>query len=133
MTDSKLWALSAGILALTAGMAAAAWRLTKPPYTATAIEFKEPGSGLWMPLEADVWYLLSDSGSAYSPHGFPSWEHAKEYAQTALEVHRDDISVPMWRPATSDWNDDWSVCNVLCSSCLYAFWRTTDADMLEYR
>lgn len=131
MSRETLMELSAYILLFTAGAAAVAYWLSRPDPTRFAVEFKEPGSGLWMPLDGDVWYLLSDSGSAYSAGGFLDWESAYRAALALMPAS--EVGLPLWRPGTSDWDNNWHACNVLCSSHLYAFWRTTDADMLEYR
>ena len=103
-------------------------------------EFREPGSGQWMPVHFSLWYAMSDAGGAYAIEGAPWWSLERALAATRDNVSflveyglkPEDVSVPGWRPETGDW-DDMSMCSLLCSVNLHEFWREQEPASLEYR
>jgi hypothetical protein len=88
--------------------------------------FKEPGSGLLMLIGR--WYLLSDSGSAYFPHGTDSAEEGRELALRLQghDLEPEDVIVPAYTPESA-WSD-MALCNVLRADDLLHFWRTQDPE-----
>lgn len=91
---------------------------------AAAHTFIEPGSGYEMQI--GKFYILSDSGSAYSSTGFDSAESAVDYINGPdfISTYGPDVevSVPAYDPVKHEWNNDWSEANVLSASDLQDFW-----------
>jgi hypothetical protein len=91
--------------------------------------FKEPGSGLQMAM--NKWYVVSDSGGAYSPDGFDTAEAA---VAATLALPDDDLQpehVSVWRPErAADGIEDANVANVVRGLDLLVFWTAQDAAAL---
>jgi len=102
--------------------------------------FKEPGSGLTM--QRDRWYILSDSGSSYSPYGFRSVAEAREwFASPAardlyggeLELAEPSYLPPVGHETHGEWDSDWGVANVVLGLDLLNFWLSNDrATFMEF-
>jgi len=102
-------------------------------------QFNEPGTGAWMSLLWPEWYAMSDSGARYPGGPWPSLESAQDATVRNAEFLREyaleseDIAVPLWRPKTGDWGNDWTACNLVNNFELLEFWVRNDAEMLSYR
>lgn len=87
--------------------------------------FIEPGSGLTMNL--DEWYILSDSGSAYSSTGWNSAENAVRAALDLTEYALSPEDVSVWCPINpANGVEDANVANVVRGLDLLIFWSATD-------
>lgn len=102
--------------------------------------FKEPGSGLTM--QRDRWYILSDSGSSYSPYGFRTADEAREWfaSPAARDLYGGELKLaqPSYLPPTDEdkvhgecggWDDEWEAANVLLGLDLVNFWLSNDRQL----
>lgn len=83
--------------------------------------FKEEGSGLIM--ELDKWYVLSDSGSAYTSEGFASANHALAWCRSTLgcEAGAQDATVPAYDYERHEWSGPDGI-NIMFGRALRDFW-----------
>lgn len=90
--------------------------------------FRDPSTGIEM--SPDLWYIVSDSGSAYTSEGFDcvseatDWmrQHAEEYGIDLKAVH-----VPVFLGADRGWAD-LDATNVLLGANVRDFFRATDPE-----
>lgn len=89
------------------------------------LAFVETGSGLLM--NTGLWYILADSGSAYTDTGFASPEKAREFIEQnrsmfAAECTDFASSVVRYREADGTWTEEWDLVNIVYGEDLWKFW-----------
>lgn len=93
--------------------------------------FYEPGSGIEMHLGR--WYIISDSGSAYHPHGFHSVGNALHYWYAIEREYRSaidgaiELNIPAYGGAHKGWTD-LELANLFLADHLLDFWLNTDRE-----
>lgn len=99
-----------------------------PPPVASSSSFTEPGTGVVM--KRNCWYILSDSGSAYSSLGFATSKDAQEFIRA--DAFRDmygseigeDVTVANWDTELKTWTEPpASAINIVYGEHLYQFWQ----------
>lgn len=83
--------------------------------------FLDPGSGLEM--ELDKFYIISDSGSFFTPQGFDSADQALNWAQSAegIAAGAEDAVVPTFR--AGGYFEGQDGVNIYLGRELRAFWK----------
>lgn len=97
------------------------WAKTPSGHYQHVETFLEPGTGLTMDL--DKFYIISDSGSSFTPVGFSSVEEATRWAQASASTFGDlEVTVPKFKGASEGW-DEMGSCNVVAARDLLEFWK----------
>lgn len=94
--------------------------------------FRDPGTGIEM--SPDLWYIVSDSGSAYTSEGFPAPEnalrwidaHGREYG-----IEGPDSFVPKFLGATEGW-EPMGATNVLLGANVRDFFMSNDREGWDF-
>lgn len=85
-------------------------------HTVEPATFLEPGSGLTMSI--DRWYILADSGSAYTPEGFETPAAALDWAK----AQGIDAIIPTFLGPEGGWEDS-GAANIMFARELRDFWK----------
>lgn len=92
-------------------------------------EFREPGTGAMMRL--DAWYIISDSGSVFSPEGYATAEEAERAAITLPEHELTPADVSVWRPENAAHGfAEPILANVVLGLDMLLFWLANDSETL---
>jgi hypothetical protein len=92
-------------------------------------KFIEPSIGI--PIQVDLWYIVSDAGSCYSSLGFASLEAAKEWWEAHGSEYECDLEVPTWDAKTNSWPEGFEGANAVLGQNLLDFWQTEDPECLD--
>lgn len=92
--------------------------------------FKEPGTGLNMLLLASgpVYYVISDSGSSYSPVGYTRLKDAVDWCANSEEAKegKECFGVRVFDTVRGDFSESMTMMNIVSSEDLLQFWVLDD-------
>jgi hypothetical protein len=95
--------------------------------------FVEEGTG--MTMDRSLWYIISDSGSAYCPNGFASrgealeYVHSEEFQTGYGPTYVSDVSLVSWNAEARDWLiAPIAAINIVLAEDLWAFWQANPLD-----
>lgn len=92
-------------------------------------KFIDPTTGSWMIL--GKYYLLSDSGSAWTFRHFSSEQEAKAWMKSPVarelfgEMNEYEVETPKFVPDTGRWDRDWDGCNCVLADDVRS-WQLRD-------
>lgn len=87
--------------------------------------FIDPESGVRM--HKDLWYIVSDSGSAYHSTGFVDqyaargWLAKSAYASVGNDPRK--VGVGHWNPNSRELVNMANEANIIRAACLWAYWQ----------